>query len=90
MEYYIYINTKNLTEEELHEILDFAKNLKMKDFEELGDNTVYLTFKDSKPFIYKITHTSAEEGSDTFNSFIYIKSEVYKDMPIYNVIMIEE
>lgn len=89
MEYYIYINTKGLTVKELHEVASFAKNLKMKDFEEFGDNTIYLTLKENKPFVYKITHTEIEYSSNPFYPWD-VNDESNNNIPTYNVMMIEE
>ena len=97
MNYYIFINSKNLKEEEIGQISKFTKNLKMKDFDEFGDNTLYITFKENKPFVYKVTHTDVKEelgnietAENPFRLPITEKSKTYLDIPTYNITIIEE
>lgn len=90
MNYYVYLNCNGLTSEENFEIGKYAKTLRRKDFEELGGNTIYITFKDDKPFVYKVTYTKEKESDDSFDPWNYKVDEAHKNISIYNIKFIAE
>lgn len=89
MNYYAYMNKNGLNNEEFTKVNKFVKNFKKENFAELGVNTVYVTFRNDKPFIYKTTNTEDKLHGNIFDSLYPIAEDIDK-LPCYNAIIVDE
>ena len=94
MNYYVYVNAHGLTEEQISETNKYAKSIIDNKFKGILDNTVYLTYKDNTPFIYKVTHKDADMICDdnSFDPWTYqtVCNMEYNKIPCYTVRIIDE
>ena len=94
MNYYVYVNAHGLTEEQVLETHKYAKSIVDNKFKGMLDNTIYLTYKDTAPFIYKVTHTDADVVCDdsSFNPWVYqtVYNMEHNKIPCYTVRTIDE
>lgn len=83
--YYIYLNCNGLTKEQLLEINKFARELRKSGFKGIEGNTIYVTWYNDKPFIYKVDKVDVE-----IDNPFELNIETSRDIPLYNITIIDE
>lgn len=88
MNYYIYLNFNGLTEEQQGEIIKFARELQKSGFKGIEGNTIYVTWYDNKPYIYKVEKN--EEFTDAQSDPFSLDISKEDNFPIFNITIIDE
>lgn len=89
MDYYAYMNKNGLTDEEFLKVSYFVKDFKTETFAELGVNTIYVTFRNGEPFIYKTANLEDGLYENIFDDLYSMYDNIDKP-PLYNAIVIDE
>ena len=89
MDYYAYMNKNGLTDEEFLKVSYFVKDFKTENFAELDVNTIYVTFRNGEPFIYKTANMKDGLYENIFDD-LYSMYESVDKPPFYNAVVIDE